>query len=325
MSSDHVLCHRASGFGISPYMQETMCFLGQLTTFEEATMVLETFRGIEVNAKQIERLCHCYGGEVEASQQELLSNGERHGFGQQHKEQPHYVMVDGAMYLTREDGWKEAKLARVFEASDNVSLSEKRKCIRESTYVAHLGNHKDFFDKLEYYMDELPRKIFIADGARWIWNYVADYYPEATQILDFYHAKEHLCEFANKYYKQEYQRHEWIEKQCTRILNDQVDKVIEAIAGLPVEGKMSLEKQKERLVNYYTENSHRMQYKTFREKGLLIGSGAIEAAHRNVLQQRMKRSGQRWTKQGFQQVANLRAIYQSNQQHTIKQLINKAA
>jgi len=68
-----------------------------------------------------------------------------------------------------------------------------------------------------------------------------------------------------------------------------------------------------------------MQYHQYLEKGLLIGSGAIESAHKDVLQQRLKLSGQRWTMKGFQQMAQLRVVYKSKQEHRIKQLCQNAA
>lgn len=68
-----------------------------------------------------------------------------------------------------------------------------------------------------------------------------------------------------------------------------------------------------------------MQYHLFKEKGLLIGSGAIESAHKDVLQKRLKLSGQRWTKQGLQQMVQLRVTYKSGNWNKIKQLCKKAA
>ena len=76
------------------------------------------------------------------------------------------------------------------------------------------------------------------------------------------------------------------------------------------------------LIKYYQANSKRMQYKTYREKGWLIGSGPIEAAHRHVIQQRMKLSGQRWTLKGAQQLANLRMASKSNQWHKVYNAIH---
>jgi len=68
-----------------------------------------------------------------------------------------------------------------------------------------------------------------------------------------------------------------------------------------------------------------MKYKTFKEQGLLIGSGAIESAHRDMLQQRLKLSGQRWTKKGLQQIANLRILYKSNKMGNQRRLLKFAA
>ena len=79
------------------------------------------------------------------------------------------------------------------------------------------------------------------------------------------------------------------------------------------------------MVEYYTVNQNRMHYGTFKQKGLLIGSGPIEAAHRHVIQQRMKLSGQRWTIKGAQQIANLRVSIKSNQWKDVVELTKKAA
>jgi len=85
------------------------------------------------------------------------------------------------------------------------------------------------------------------------------------------------------------------------------------------------EESKRVLIQYFDRNKKRMMYKTFKDKGLLIGSGAIESAIRCVLQQRMKLSGQRWTMKGFQEVANLRTIHKSKQWDTITQMTKMAA
>ena len=78
-------------------------------------------------------------------------------------------------------------------------------------------------------------------------------------------------------------------------------------------------------MRYYQSNVRRMQYKTFVEKGYMIGSGAIESAHRNVVQQRLKLSGQRWSVKGAQQIVDLRACKKSNQWNTVVHLIKTAA
>ena len=99
-------------------------------------------------------------------------------------------MVDGSYILSREDGWKETKVGRIFKASDNFAVSEKRTLIKESQYVAHVGSHHDFIDKFSIFLNRLTCLIFIADGAPWIWKWVSNFYPNAVQILDFFHAYE---------------------------------------------------------------------------------------------------------------------------------------
>mgnify|MGYP003678430676 FL=1 len=79
------------------------------------------------------------------------------------------------------------------------------------------------------------------------------------------------------------------------------------------------------LIGYYTNHQKRMQYHLFKEKGFIIGSGAIESAHKDVLQKRLKLSGQRWTKKGLQQITQLRVIYKSKKWNQIERLCKKAA
>jgi hypothetical protein len=139
---------------------------------------------------------------------------------------------------------------------------------------------------------------------------------EAVQILDFFHAYEKICQWSVWVIKDKIQRDQWNTSMKERLLNDEVTEVIIKIQATQCQGD-SL-KKRQTLLTYLESNSSRMTYKTFSEKGYLIGSGVMETSHRNVIQQRMKRSGQRWTIQrwtiqGGQQVLNLRTKYLSNQ------------
>jgi hypothetical protein len=211
------------------------------------------------------------------------------------------------MYLTREESWKEIKLGRIFEQEDIVRASKNRTVLSNSRYVTHLGASKDFLPKMEYHIEGLKNKVFLADGATWIWNWVEDTYPDSVQIVDFFHAKEHLCEFANSFFKEREQAKQWIDLHGSILINKGVSPLIKALEEL--KGSKGLAKQREQLLNYYRKNEQRMQYHTFKKKGLLIGSGAIESAHKDVLEQRLKLSGQRWTMKGLQQMVQLRVVY----------------
>jgi Uncharacterised protein family (UPF0236) len=296
---------------ISSYAQEMMCFVGQMIVFQEASSLINNLTGTNFNAKQIERICHLYGGKLEKKEQEIIESGVSKELTFSEKEAVYYAMIDGAMYPTREkeEPWKEVKLGRIFKADAILQHSKEKNFIEESIYVAHLGEAKDFFPKFEYEIEQLKNIVFINDGGTWIWKWIEETFPESTQILDFYHAKEHLCEFAKDYFLDEKIRFQWIDNQCKTLLEDIPEKVIESIKNLEKQEKTA--KKRVQLINYYTKHLNRMRYKTFKDRGLQIGSGAIEAAHK-VYQQRFKLSGQHWSKKGLQKTIQLKSAHQSN-------------
>ncbi|RZW39467.1 MAG: hypothetical protein EX263_13575 [Flavobacteriaceae bacterium] len=308
---------------ISSFAQEIMCYIGQHLVFKDAEEVINNLTGACVNAKQIERVCHQYGQWIEEADNRIISQQVYKEYDLEQANELHYVSVDGAMYLTREQSWKESKLGRIYQPKDIVEVSPKRTELTNSTYVTHLGDHKEFISKMDYHLENLNNIVFIADGARWIWKWIEQYYPESVQIVDYYHCKEHLCEFAKLYYKDENKRHKWIDRLSQTMLDKGIDPIITTLEKLPKHQKTTAKRNS--LINYYKQNKDRMQYHKYLEKGLLIGSGAIESAHKDVLQQRLKLSGQRWTKKGFQQMAQLRVVYKSKEEHRIKQLCLNAA
>jgi len=292
------------------YLQELLVYTGESLVFEEAGELIEKLLHIPVNGKQAERLCHHYGQLLEEqSPEKKLQKDSR----------LHYAMVDEGMVLTREQSWKELKVGRVFPAAAVLAENEGRDFISSSSYTAYLGSREMFFDKLCGTTDALANLVWIADGARWIWNWVGDHYPQAVQILDYYHCKEKLCLFAQHAFKEETERKQWIEEQEELPFADQVEIVIANVAFMHL--KAEAKKQQQSLLTYYGHNKERMRYGTYRQKGYLIGSGAVEAAIRQLVQQRLKLSGQRWTMQGAQQMANLRVAKKSGEWKRVRDLI----
>ena len=301
------MTHSEHGFQISPFLQERICYVGQEAVFEEASTMLRELLGLAVSAKQIERVCHYFGQRVEETA-EVSEHPVWSGSG------PIYGMVDGSMVLTRQTGWREIKLGRLFaEEAHEKGENSPRGRIAGSVYTAHLGHYEAFLSKWQSELALLKRQrlVFLADGASWFWDWVSAVYPEAVQILDYYHCKSYLWAFAAVYFKDKAERATWVEQQQDRLFADQVDQVIETLEQLPhrgVEDRIARQK----ILSYYRNNRRRMAYGSYRRRGLLIGSGPIEAAHRNVIQQRLKLAGQRWTQAGVQQVANLRVLRKSD-------------
>jgi len=306
-------------------LQEIICLLAQERVFEEAEEVLDTLLGIDISSKQIQRVSEYYGEKLEESEKNYQQGKvDVPLVVSQKSNEPVYVTVDGSMVYTREEGWKEIKVGRIYSEKSRVSVQEKRTEVMSSLYVCTLGNNKDFFKKLDSYVEPYKHKVFIADGAKWIWNWAEDFYNGSVQILDFFHAVEKLGAYASLAYKDVVERKQWLEYQKQRLRADQVKEVLEDLKNTIAKTTES-DKALKDVIRYYESNMDRMMYGTFIEKGYLIGSGAIESAHRNVIQQRLKLSGQRWSIKGAQRIANLRAYRKSKRWKEVIEQIKMAA
>lgn len=304
-------------------MQFILCTVGQAMVFEEGSEVLEELLGLDLSAKQIQRVSEYYGekfnGLVESNCRAVIPELQKANSSRV------YVMVDGSMLCMRgENRWREMKLARIFQGRQVVDVQSNRRQIMSSIYVSHLGSVDRFFVKLERHLTPYKKKIIIGDGAAWIWRWAEDNYPGALQILDYFHAKEKLVLFAKQQFPDEQKRKAWIAHQCEYLLKGQARTVIQHIKFLRAISHQSME-AKQNIIRYYIEHEDRMMYQYYREQGLMIGSGPIEAAHRSVLQQRMKLSGQRWSIQGAQAIANLRCYRQADQWQIVQNVIQAAA
>lgn len=326
MNKSHVLSMHTEQFGISSKLQEFMCLLAQDRVFEEAAELLHDFLGIDICAKQIHRVSEHYGEELEESEK-FFAEGTVDApmvVPEQACDDPVYMMIDGSMVCMREGDWKEIKVGRIYSWKSRVAVQEGRTEVLDSLYACSMGNNRDFFKKFEPYVDPYAHKVFIADGAKWIWNWVEDYYGDSVQIIDFFHAVEKLGTYAALAYKDVGERKVWMEEQKQRLKNDQVEEVVADLERTTPK-KAEENKLLKDIVRYYQRNVARMKYGTFIKKGYLIGSGAIESAHRNVIQQRLKLSGQRWSVQGAQTIANLRVYKKSNRWLEVIDQIKKAA
>lgn len=240
-----------------------------------------------------------------------------------------YVESDGSMILTREKKWREVKLGRIFKSSSIFSETPQRQWIRESEYVAHFGSHIEFEDKMSKVIDEAYRKssrrvVFLNDGAKWQWNWADAEYPQAIQILDFYHAMENVGRYISICRNTNKELDKTMKKVGHILKTKGVKTMINYINNIPCDTKEKQERKKN-LLTYLKNNKKRMDYPKYLKQNLLIGSGAIESAHRTVLQKRMKQSGQRWSEQGLKNMINLRVISMSGHWNKIVEVIKNAA
>ena len=323
VSKRHVMGQYNSSFGISAYLQEKLVYVGQKEVYEEASATVEHLMGLQVCAKQIERLCHHWGARCEEIETDPVMA------------ETTYLMVDGSMILTRERDedrdalkWREMKLARIFGERHRLEITENRRCLWQSAFVAHLGTSEELFEKLASQV-AADAPVVVGDGAPWIWAQVAKYWPDAVEILDFYHASQSLHQFAGEalacsVFANRQEKDAWVQDQIEALFEDQILQVLKAISSLECRCERSREAQR-KLFGYYDANWSRMYYGKYKRRGYMIGSGPIESAHRHVIQQRMKLSGQRWSVHGAQCMANLRVVYESGNWNRLTQMIRKAA
>jgi hypothetical protein len=298
-----------------------MVYAGQLNCYEKSNDVLATFLSVEVSPAQVYRVTDTYGKQIgkEMDNTECTLEPVR-------KDDTLYVEADGAMILTREESWKEAKAGRIFKGSDSIRADGKPGYISHSQYMALLGDSKTFTnqmdDLIESYGITDHRLVFISDGAPWIRNWIADAFPKAVSVLDFYHACEHLYSFVASHFKDKSSGNKWAEKQKELLLESKAATVIKNIKNKSKNKAGNDNDTAEKLIAYYESNLDRIDYKRYKEIGCgIIGSGAIESTHRTLMQERMKLSGQRWSKQGAQNMLDLRVTRMNGQWNKIIKLV----
>lgn len=326
LSKAHLLCQHKV-FKITMHLQGLICLLGQHSVFEGASEMFKQLLGIQISAKQIQRVSEWYGKQIDP----LIEKNHTQYIPQlsaaKRKDEYTYTMMDGSMLcILGKDRWKETKLARVFHSSQNIDIQKNRRQIVRSMYISHVGSIDGFFPKLERHLALVKacKRVFVCDGAKWIWKWVEDNYPGAIQILDYYHAVEKIEDLAKAHFTQEEKKQNWLDQQKDLLFQEKVIEVIFNIKNIKSTSKQVIE-LKNIAINYYIENEDRMRYKTFRDQGLLIGSGPIESAHRNVVHQRLRLSGQKWSIEGAQAILNLRCYHKSEAWNIVEKLIKLAA
>lgn len=160
--------------------------------------------------------------------------------------------------------------------------------------------------------DQIRQPIVLGDGAHWIWNIADTHYPQATQIVDYYHAREHLADLT-KLLTPALEDPTGFEAQLVDRLDlGETDAIATAVEDLDLaQHAPDLVKPAATEVGYFTGNHHRMQYADFKANGYYIGSGPVESACNTIVKQRAKRAGMHWTIAGLDPVLALRTLHQS--------------
>ena len=156
------------------------------------------------------------------------------------------------------------------------------------------------------------QKIILGDGAAWIWNLAHEYVPGAVEIVDLYHARQHLWELALLLFPQDHKRRRgWARRMQKKLDRGRIESLVAALRGFETDDA-ELAHQRALEADYFERNAERMRYRKFRRQGLFVGSGVIEAGCRTVIASRLKRSGMFWSVRGANAIIALRCARLSN-------------
>jgi hypothetical protein len=269
------------------------------------------------SANQFRQDAERFGEKLEAADERVLASSLQPPT----KQRPStlYVQNDGAMVSMQTGEWKEVKSAVIFSDDKHVKgTAERRGQISEAHYVSVLGDQEAFSKVLAPTLQVMNAAratvvVWLADGARGNWALAWRLAPRAVQVLDWFHAVEHASDCAKLLFGEG--------DPCVRLFTQRVEQLL--ISGQVKQCIKQLQdtiefapggaalKSLAELISYYRENQRRMRYDDYLQRGLLIGSGVIESAHRHVIQRRMKQAGQHWGERGGRRMARMRAAYRT--------------
>jgi hypothetical protein len=147
--------------------------------------------------------------------------------------------------------------------------------------------------------------VILGDGAPWIWNLASQHFPEATHVVDLYHAREHLHELGRLLeFMLGDHRTDWLAARLDELDAGNIGAITTAAREFPLTGAQA--GALDTALGYFENNAHRMRYQHFRSLGMFVGSGAVEAGCKAVIGQRLKLSGMRWTQPGATGILTLR-------------------
>ena len=235
-----------------------------------------------------------------------------------------YIETDGAALNTRQkdeagSSWRENKLGEVFN-SENIRYwtdhkGKRQHQILQREYTSFVGSVIEFKKHLlacalRNGYGRFEETVVLSDGATWIRNMVEELFPDAIQILDFFH----LCENVNTFAKALFNGNEskyapWSNDICDSLKASKSSVVLRELEPFKDNklGGCSVN-----LYGYISNNINNIDYVMYQEKGYFIGSGAIESGNKTILQDRLKRAGMRWNVRTAQAMLTLKTKAESN-------------
>ena len=320
------------GTQYSPGVRRLLAVVGGETPFARGRALLAELAGIAVSAKAVERQAHAIGSDLAARAESDRCQAALRGFPPQPGEPipTFYIELDGtgipvtaAASAGRQgkDGatarTREVKLGCIFTQTALDAEGRPVRDARSTTYTGAIEDAQAFGQRLyhEAWQRGLhcaDRQVVIGDGAAWIWNLSRSYFPNAIEIVDIYHSREHLWEVGRHLFPLDRkQRRRWVRRRKKQLDEGRIEHLVRSLRGIRADTPELSEKVRIQAA-YFEGHADRMRYAEFRRQDLFVGSGVIEAGCRTVIGGRLKRSGMFWTVDGANAIIALRCAQLSN-------------
>jgi hypothetical protein len=312
---------------VSPGVRRIQATVGQQSPFDHGRQQMKLLADLEVTTKAVERTAEAIGADIAAGEQEQIRRAVQLDLPMVLGEAVPilYVQMDGTgvpvvkketvgragKTAGQPSHTREVKLGCVFT---QTAWDQDGYPIRDSdstTYVGAIETAEEFGKRI--YVEAWKRgwsraemKVVMGDGAEWIWNLAEQHFPGAVQIVDLFHARQHLWELARKLHpNDEASQRLWIQIQQRRLDKGNIERLVVALRAITSENPEVADKVRIE-AEYFERNAERMRYPAFRSQHLFVGSGVIEAGCKSVIGARLKQSGMFWTVRGANAIIALR-------------------
>jgi hypothetical protein len=314
----------------SPGVRRMHALVGQAAPFDHGREQMQLLAGLEVTTKSVERTAEAIGADIAQREQGEIQKALQLDLPVIAGEPIPilYVQMDGTgvpvvkketvgrqgKAVGQPAHTREAKLGCVFT---QTTWDKQGYALREpdsTTYTGAIETAEEFGKRifLEAWKrgwSRAQKKVVIGDGAEWIWNLVAEHFPGAIQIVDLYHACQHLWELARRLHPNNAGNQKtWMKIHQKLLEKGKIEKLVLSLRSIDADNPDVAEKMRTE-ADYFARNAERMRYPQFRRQHLFVGSGVIEAGCKTVIGSRLKRSGMFWTMRGANAILALRCCH----------------
>jgi hypothetical protein len=318
----------------SPGVRRMQAVVGQDAPFDHGRQQMKLLADLEVTTKAVERTAEAIGEAIAVVEQKEIQRAVQLDLPMVlGKAVPIlYVQMDGTGIPVvkketvgrqgKTEGepshTREVKLGCVFTQTTWDKEGYPIRNPDSTTYVGAIEPAEEFGKRLcvevwKRGWSHAEKKVVMGDGAEWIWNLAEPYFPGAVQIVDLFHARQHLWELARKLYPNDaVNQKAWIKVHQRRLLDKgKIEKLVLGLRSIVSHNPEVVEKIRIE-ADYFERNAERMRYPKFRRQHLFVGSGVIEAGCKTVIGSRLKQSGMFWTVRGANAIIALRCCQLNN-------------